>query len=116
MIEKNCPNCGNPFHGRSNRAYCSQSCKSAINNFRVAERDKDANIAAQKVKANRRILMNLYNLYGNIELPPMVIEKTKLDKTWNSRVSSDYKKQLFLDFCLVKLTNGNYLIEKFKNE
>jgi uncharacterized Zn finger protein (UPF0148 family) len=116
MIDKNCPNCGNPFHGRSNRTYCSQSCKSAINNFRVAERDKDANIATQKVKANRRILMNLYNLYGNIELPPMVIEKTKLDKRWSSRINYEKKMQLFLDFCLTKLVNGNYLIEKFENE
>ena len=116
MIEKNCPNCGNPFYGRSNRSYCSQSCKSAINNSRVSERDKDANIATQKVKANRRILMSLYNIYGNIELAPMVIEKTKLDKTWSSRVNHKEKKQLFLDFCLTKLENGNYLIEKFENE
>lgn len=116
MIDKNCPNCGNLFYGRSNRTYCSQSCKSAINNSRVAKRDKDANIAAQKVKANRRILMSLYNIYGNIELSPMIIDKTKLDKTWNSRVSADYKKQLFLDFCLEKLLNNNYLIYKIENE
>jgi hypothetical protein len=112
MIDKNCPNCGNSFYGRSNRTYCSQSCKSAINNLRVAKRDKTANFIAQKVKANRRILMSLYNIYGDIELSPMVIDKTQLDKTWNSRMSLDRKEQVFLDFGLQLLPNNNYLIIK----
>jgi hypothetical protein len=116
MIEKNCPHCGNSFYGRSNRAYCSQSCKSAINNFRVAKRDENANAIAQKVKINRRILMNLYGIYGEIELPSVVVEKTQLDGRWHSFISVDGKKQIFLDFVLNRLPNNNYSISKLKNK
>jgi hypothetical protein len=116
MIEKNCPNCGNSFHGRSNRSYCSSSCKSATNNVRVAKRDENANSIARILKANRRILMSLYAIYGNIELPPMVIDKTQLDKKWHSWISVDGTKQGFLDVILQRLPNSNYLISKLEGK
>jgi hypothetical protein len=116
MIEKNCPHCGNSFYGRSNRTYCSQSCKSSINNFRVAKRDEDANRIAQMVKANRRILMNLHDIYGKIELPPIIVDNTRLDKKWHSWISSDGTQMAFLDFVLRRLPNHNYSIFKFEKK
>ena len=116
MVSKNCPHCGNSFVGRSNRNYCSQSCKSSINNFRVAKRDENANAVARKVKANRRILMTLHNIYGGVELPSFVVEKTKLDVRWYSSMSDNRKQQVFLDFILHRLPNNNYLISKLSNE
>jgi hypothetical protein len=116
MISKNCPHCGNSFIGRSNRAYCSQSCKSAINNFRIGKRDENANAVAQKVKFNRRILMTLYAMYGSIELPSIVVDKTKLDARWHSFISTDGKKQIFLDCVLDQLPNNNYRISKLESK
>jgi endogenous inhibitor of DNA gyrase (YacG/DUF329 family) len=119
MIDKNCPNCGNSFYGRSNRTYCSQSCKSAINNVRVAKRDEKANSIAKQVKTNRRILMNLYSIYGDKELPKIAISNTEIDLKWHSWMSADCTKQAFLDFLLCRLPNNNYSISKLnlnKNE
>ncbi len=114
MELKNCPNCGDSFLGRANRAYCSSSCKSAINNARIFERDKQANEVAKIVKNNRRILMQLHNVYGEIELPEIVIEKTALKRIWHSWVSPNGKKQIFLDMVLEHLSNNNFLIRKLK--
>ena len=116
MEVKNCPNCGNSFVGRANRAYCSSSCKSAINNSRVSERDKRANEVAKVVSNNRRILMQLYNVYGEIELPQIVIDKTSLNKVWHSWISPNGKKQIFLDMVLEHLPNSNFLIRKLKQQ
>jgi hypothetical protein len=116
MEVKNCPNCGNSFVGRANRAYCSTSCKSAINNSRIFERDKQANNIANHVKTNRRILMQLYSIYGEIELPPIVIDKTPLNKVWHSWISANGKKQLFLDMVLEHLPNSNFLIHKLTQQ
>lgn len=116
MVSKNCPHCGNSFLGRSNRTYCSQSCKSGTNNFRVGKRDENANAVARQVKANRRILMTLYGIYGGIELPSIIVEKTKLDGRWHSFISTDGKKQIFLDCVLDRLPNSNYLISKLESK
>ena len=114
MTVKICPHCGTSFEGRANRAYCSTSCKSAINNFRIAERDKTANDVAKIVKNNRRILMQLHNIYGEVELPAIVVSTTKLDKKWHSMISTDGKQIVFLDCVLKHLSNGNYIIYKHK--
>ena len=116
MIDKNCLNCGNIFYGRSNRTYCSQSCKSAINNFRIAERDEGANKVARMVKTNRRILINLHGIYGNMELPSVIVDKTRLDKKWYNWASPDGTQQVFLDYCLRRLPNSNYLISKLPSK
>ena len=116
MVSKNCPHCGNPFVGGSNRTYCSQTCKSATNNLIVAKRDENANDVARLVKANRRILMTLHGIYGGIELPPIVVEKTKLDARWHSFISTDGNKQIFLDCVLNHLPNSNYQISKLERK
>lgn len=115
MAIKICPHCGDPFEGRANRTYCSTSCKSAINNARVAERDVTANYVAKIVKNNRRILMQLYDIYGERELPSIIISATKLNKKWYNTMSTDGKQLVFLDCILKELSNGNFIIYKYKN-
>ena len=107
-----CKSCDLIFEDRSNRIYCSQSCKSATNNTRVAERDKTARYVERQVKANRRVLMMLYNLYGDCPLPAFMIEKTSINKNWNNGVSPDGKQVLFLDYILKELPNNYFQIIK----
>ena len=107
-----CHNCGDPFEGRPNRAYCSQSCKSATNNRRYAERDFNARKVELKVRANRNILSKLYQIFGENPLPTMVIDESNLDTQFNSGASEDASMFCFLDFAVRKLSNQNYQILK----
>ena len=99
MVEQICQNCGAFFTGRANQLYCTQSCKSAINNCRIAERDKTARLIEKKIKINRRILMTLHRLYGEIELPDFIITKTAFNGSFNNGISKDKTKFIFLDYC-----------------
>ena len=112
MATKRCQKCGRVFEGRANKSYCSSNCKSAMNNNRVAERDKDALIIEQKIKANRRILRSLHNLYGEVELPSVIIEKTALDFQYNNGRTTQVNSLIILDYKIFKLTNNNYKISK----
>jgi hypothetical protein len=107
-----CHNCGNLFEGRPNRAYCSQSCKSATNNRRYAERDFNARKVELKVRANRNTLFKLHQIFGDKPLPPMIIDESNLDTRFNSGASADAMMFCFLDFAVKKLSNQNYQILK----
>ena len=112
MVLKQCENCGDPFEGRSNRVYCSQTCKSAVNNSRIVERDKNVRFIDQKIRTNRRILMQLHNLYGDTQLPPFVIDMTLINKKWHNGISPDGQQTYFLDYALKRLSNDYFQIIK----
>jgi hypothetical protein len=107
-----CQNCGSLFYGRPNRAYCSPSCKSAANNRSYTERNTDARQTELKVRANRRILLDLYNVFQDEPFPITVIEKSKLDTDFNNGVSADGSVFIFLDVALKELPNKNCRILK----
>ena len=79
MTIKKCQKCGRTFEGRANKNYCSSNCKSAMNNSRVAERDKESLSIHQQLNQNRRILKALYGVFGEQELPTGVVEKSGLN-------------------------------------
>lgn len=106
------PSCREIFEGRANKVYCSSSCKSAVNNSRVAERDEKALGIERKLKANRRILRNLYSLYGEEELPPIILNSTKFDFQYNTGRTTQANSLKVLDYQIFKLENKNYRILK----
>ena len=107
-----CQNCGDSFVGRPNRAYCSQNCKSAVNNRSYANRDYEARQVERQVRANRGILSQLYKIFGDKLLPSMVIEQSGLKTQFNSGTSGDAAVFVFLDFAIQKFSNTNYKIFK----
>lgn len=107
-----CQNCGSLFYGRPNRAYCSPSCKSAANNRSYTERTKDVRQVELKNRTNRRILLDLYNIFQDEPFPIAVIEKSKLDTRFNNGVSDDGSAFIFLDVALKELPNKNCRILK----
>jgi hypothetical protein len=115
MEDKFCQNCGDKLEGRSNQVYCSTRCKSKINNFRVSERDKNALTFQRQVKVNRQILMTLFRLYGERELPEFVISASAIKANFNNGMSVDRLAIRFLDFKLQKLENTNFIIQKIPN-
>jgi hypothetical protein len=108
-----CSNCSQVFEGRSNQKYCSSRCKSAVNNNRMAERNKESKLIEQRIRANRRILINLHSLFGDEEIPRSVLSKTKFDSGFNNGVSPSSKTIKILDYSIKRLENNNYLITKF---
>lgn len=110
-----CHHCGVKFTGRSNQKYCTTTCKSAVNNTRINERDKAVKIMEQRIRNNRKILSNLYNLFKNEEIPSIIIEKVSnqgFDQNYNNGMSVDKQTLRFLDYTLSKLSNKNFLIKK----
>jgi hypothetical protein len=112
MESKECTYCGEPFTGRANQKYCSIRCKSAINNERTAERDKEAKSIESRIRENRRILINLYSIFGDEEIPEIVISKTNLDTDYNNGISPSHDTIRVLDYSIKQLQNNNYLISK----
>jgi hypothetical protein len=98
-------NCGEPFEGRPNREYCSPSCKSAVNNRSYNERNTDVRQAIAKIRANRKILLELHKVFQNEPFPTIVIEKSKLETNFNSGTSADGTAFIFLDIALKHLPN-----------
>ena len=76
MNAKTCESCGSLFEGRANKRYCSSRCQSTTNNQRVAERDEIARTFEREIRTNRRILITLYRLFGDKELPEFVIRNS----------------------------------------
>ena len=109
---KFCKNCGDPFEGRPNRAYCSQSCKSALNNRQYAERDHEARKVERKVRTKRNILSSLHRMFGDKPLPRTILELSDLDTRFCSGTSSNGSRFCFLDFAIDALPNHDYQILK----
>jgi hypothetical protein len=114
MKNKTCP-CGNSFFGRSNKIYCKPSCKSEANNARVAEANKSVDEIDKILMKNRKILAQLYNLFGEQELTQAMIKNSGLDhtfKTKNGKMGTGELYSSFYEYSLVLLKNQNYKIIK----
>ena len=112
MTAKTCYNCGSLFEGRANKVFCSSRCKSATNNERVAERDKNARFRERKLRANRRIVTHLYSLFGKNEIPSSVIENSGIDMDFSNGISPNALDMQFLDYVLTQTKSHNFLILK----
>ena len=112
MILQKCNHCGRPFEGRPNRAYCSSSCKSAINNHRFAERDKETRASERKIRSNQNILAKLHELLGNVKLPEAALEKSSLDFEYKSGTSVDGQYIFFHSYVMKRLPNQHFQILK----
>ncbi len=112
MEMKKCDYCAESFEGRANQKYCSIRCKSAVNNSRINERDKNLKVIEKKIKTNRRILMMLEQVFGSQELPSMIIKNSKLTQDFNTGVLPKERVIQFYDYNLQVLENTNFKIFK----
>lgn len=107
--------CGESFEGRPNRAYCSPSCKAAINNRRYIESDKYARELELMVRANRKILSKLYQVFGSETLDKSTIEKSRLNTGYRTSTSADGTHYFFLDFIIKWLSDEHCQILKMSD-
>jgi hypothetical protein len=112
MATTRCSNCNQVFEGRINQIYCGSRCKSAVNNSRMAERNKESKYIERRIRENRRILIGLHSLFGNEEIPPIVLSKTKFAMGFNNGVFPSLDTIKILDYNIKKLSNNNYIITK----
>ena len=58
-VEKKCPECGSRFHGRSDKKFCSDYCRSTFNN----RKKEDSSVYVKRINSilrrNRKILNEL---------------------------------------------------------
>lgn len=105
-------NCGEPFQGRPNRAYCSASCKAATNNRRYILRDKEIRDSELEIRANRNILSKLYQLLGDVPLPLSALSKSDFKFGVLSSIAAKGDHLFCHDFTLKLLPNQYFQILK----
>ncbi len=59
MPEKKCMECGVPFHGRTDKKFCSDQCRSAYNNVLNSDVNNYVRNVNHALRKNRRILDEL---------------------------------------------------------
>lgn len=107
-----CAKCGEPFEGRANQKYCSTSCKSAVNNERQHVK-KATQIETNKIlNRNRRILINLYNVFGTDPIDKKYLSKMGLKG--NTNTGSFEGGFVFYEYTLTQSTGNKntYFITK----
>ena len=74
-----CERCQTDFVGRANRQYCSTACKSAVNNDRQYVKTRDLILINKTLRANRRIMIELYELFGEQPFDRQLLDRKGLD-------------------------------------
>lgn len=67
-MARTCPQCGASFHGRSDKIFCSDSCRSDFHNERRRAQEKELRMVNRILAANWRLLMKQLRL-GKPEVP-----------------------------------------------
>ena len=107
-----CAKCRSPFEGRSNRQYCSTSCKSSVNNERQlvkkAEQIQDNKI----LNRNRSIMIKLHEVFGSDPIDKKYI--TKMGLKGNKNTGSFEGGFVFYEYTLTQSTEhkASYFITK----
>jgi hypothetical protein len=68
MISKTCPECGEPFYGRSDKKFCDDGCRNIYNNKLNSDTTNHVRNINNSLRKNRRILEKL--LIDNTERVP----------------------------------------------
>ena len=58
-MARQCPQCGAPFHGRSDKRFCSDGCRSDFHNERRRAEEKELRSVNRILSANWRLLTRL---------------------------------------------------------
>lgn len=118
MTEKRvCPICESPIKGRSDKIYCSHSCKSSHQYELRQEKDKFFLKVDKQLKTNRKILKK-YNRTGMTTLRRKVLHQEGFNPNYFTHYWKNSKGDLYLfcyDYGFLKLKekNGQQTKEKY---
>jgi hypothetical protein len=105
-----CERCQTDFEGRANRQYCSTACKSAVNNERQYVKTKDLIHINKTLRANRRIMADLYELFGEQPFDRQLLDRKGLDS--KRTTGSTDRSLLFYEYVLSQNNQGLFFITK----
>lgn len=86
METKRCNKCQKTFKARSNKIFCSSSCK---NNFHNRAYKKSNTIVIEldkKLHKNRTVLKDLFNIYRSSPIDLAVLEASGFDKRYLTHI------------------------------
>lgn len=61
-VGKVCPQCQSPIHGRADKKFCNDACRSAHNNIKYADYNSHVRKVNQRLRSNHRVLDELLTL------------------------------------------------------
>ena len=105
-----CQKCDTPFTGRANRQYCSTACKSAVNNERQLVKTKELIDTNKILRRNRRILMDLFDLFGSQPFERALLDRKGFDANYLTSAEDD--RIIFYEFTLRQKSKGIFFITK----
>lgn len=98
---RQCMHCGNPMHGRQDKKFCDDQCRSYFNNIR----NSDSNCTMRNInyilRKNRRILAAFTSKEGRTKICKTKLSESGFDfryfthyyktqKGWNYKICYDY--------------------------
>jgi len=86
MIHRDCEECGALLHGRTDKKFCSDQCRSTFNNRRSCESNKYVRHINTVLRRNRRILDSL-NPGGRVKVAADLLRELGFDFRYHTSVS-----------------------------
>ncbi len=94
-----CLECSEILRGRTDKKFCSDSCRAVFHNRQNTERSQALKIIDKRLKQNRRILMKLYNgLSNDAKMVPLKYVET-LGFTFNYFTHIEENAEAQFIFC-----------------
>jgi hypothetical protein len=98
-IKNYCPECNEKLRGRTDKKYCSDSCRSMHHNRQKAEQSMVLKMIDKRLKRNRKILMGLYDtLTGDSKMVPLkYVENLGFTFNFYTHIENDMQEEMV--FC-----------------
>lgn len=118
MNTRTCLECGAPVHGRTDKRFCSDQCRSTHNNRRNSEPNRQVREINAVLRKNRRILDSL-NPGGKVKVPAYRLKEKGFDFRYHTS-SAQVKEGSVCYFCYdqgyVPLPRNYYLLVMREDE
>lgn len=86
METKKCNNCQKTYKGRSNKIFCSSSCKNNFHNKAYKNSNKIVIDIDKKLHKNRTVLKDLFLIYRSSLIDLAVLEASGFDKQYLTHI------------------------------
>lgn len=119
-MKKVCPVCNEEFKGRTDKVYCSISCKSAVHYDKRKENEAFFYQVDKQLKTNRRLLKK-YNRTGMTSLRREVLHNEGFNPNFFTHYWKNKKSDVYLfsyDYGILKIKDGEkekYLIIQWQD-
>lgn len=112
-----CAECGLEFHGRSDKKFCSDQCRSSFNNRKNSDSNNTMKNINNALRKNRRILNDFLETDKNRVKKEILVNKGFNFKysTHSFTTTTGKHYQFWYDCGLMQMDNGSfYIVRDFK--